>query len=348
MFRADHSKMAKYLSEILIIQLLATYLVILGHSCPFITEIPGWLQKAQIFIYCFHMPLFVFISGYLLIYTSQSSKRGTKEFIQRRFMKLIIPYISLSLIALVPKFYIQQFLNDSIRLDTESLMRVFFVPRENVWGHFWFLPMIFIQGIVGFILDRLFVKVKIKKIGWFLTTVALFILYVVSFHHEISRWLSASDLAKFSWFFSLGCFCASYNLLERLRLNHAQLISIILIASSLGCFAATNPWNLNAIEQASIAILMISALLLLCVSLSDRINFSRDAIYAQTFTIFLLSWPCQILINVTAERLLHWQYYIIMPLQFLAGIIGPIILIYILNYIERKHNIHWISFLLGK
>lgn len=340
--------MSKYLSEILIIQLLATYLVILGHSYPFITEIPGWLQKTQIFIYCFHMPLFVYISGYLLTYTSQSIKNNTNTFIRKRFLKLIIPYFALSLIAIVPKFYLQHFLNDSFNFDSESLIRVFLVPRENIWGHFWFLPMIFIQGAVGFVIDKLFIKFKFRKIGWILTTIILFVLYTISFHRAITPWLSVRDLVKFSWLFSLGCFCATLNLIEHLRTNNPLLISIILFAISLVYFSLADQWNLNAIEQASIATIMILALLLLGGYLANRIKFNRNAIYAQTFTIFLLSWPSQILCNVTMERLLHCPYYIVMSLQFTAGIIGPIILIRIVNYIENKYNNNWISFLLGK
>lgn len=340
--------MSRYLSEILIVQLLATYLVILGHSYPFITEIPGWLQKAQIFIYCFHMPLFVFISGYLLIYTSQSIKHNTKEFLSKRFLKLIIPYFVLSLVAIVPKFYLQHFLNDSLSLDSESLIRVFLVPRENIWGHFWFLPMIFVQGVIGFILDKIYSILKFRKIGWILTTIILFVLYTFSFHRAITPWFSVSDLVRFSWLFSLGCFCATLNIIEHLRINHTLLISIILFAISLVYFLLADQWYLNAIEQASIAIIMILALLLLSVYLAGKIKFNRNAIYAQTFTIFILSWPCQILCNVTMERLLHCPYYIVMPLQFTAGVIGPIILIRIVNYMENKYNKHWISFLLGK
>lgn len=340
--------MSKYLSEVLIIQLLATYLVILGHSYPFVTDIPGWLQKAQIFIYCFHMPLFVFISGYLLIYTSQSIKNNTKEFFRKRFLKLVVPYLALSLVAIVPKFYLQHYLNDSLNLDSESLIRVFLVPRENIWGHFWFLPMIFIQGISGFILDKLFIKFKFRKTGWAITTVILFILYAVTFQVAITPWFSVSDLVKFSWLFSLGCYCASVCFIERLRIIHPLLIAILLFAVSLVYFSFADQWSLNAFEQASIAILMILALLLLGVYLADRIKFNRNAIYAQTFTIFLLSWPCQTLCNVITERLLHCPYYIVMSLQFTTGIVGPMILIWIVNYFENKYNKHWISFLLGK
>lgn len=75
--------MLRHLSEILLIQIVATYLVILGHSYPFVTPLPEWLIQTQIFIYCFHMPLFVWISGYLLIYTRQTVRNTAQAFIKK-------------------------------------------------------------------------------------------------------------------------------------------------------------------------------------------------------------------------------------------------------------------------
>ncbi len=83
----------------------------------------------------------------------------------------------------------------------------------------------------------------------------------------------------------------------------------------------------------------------MCLWLAKKITVSRSEVYAQTFTIFLLSWPVQAVVNVLLERLLEMPWYIIMPAQFISGIIGPILLI---DKIEEKLHIRWISFCLGK
>ncbi len=175
-----------YLSEILLIQIVATCLVIFGHSYPFTVDVPLWLNQTLLFIYIFHMPLFVWISGYLLIYTQQTGRYGASGFVRKRFLKLLIPYFALSVIALLPKYVLQPFLNDSVSLDCYSLLRIFFVPRENVWGHFWFLPMIFALGVMGFSLDKLFGSYKIRKYGWGITVCVFFTGYVLVASH-ISR-----------------------------------------------------------------------------------------------------------------------------------------------------------------
>lgn len=210
--------MSRHLSEILLIQIVATYLVILGHSYPFVTEVPAWIIDTRTFIYCFHMPLFVWTSGYLLVYSQQSSKTTVKLFAKKRFLKLLIPYIILSLFAIVPKFFMQSFLNDSVNFDAMSIMRMFFVPRENVWGHFWFLPMIFILGIIGFGLDKLFNVLHKQHIGWLITTLIAFLIYCIVGHRHVCQWFGLDDLISFGWVFALGAHCCNTNILNIIKL----------------------------------------------------------------------------------------------------------------------------------
>ncbi len=54
--------------------IIGCILVIIGHSYPFVTEIPSAAQKLQIFIYDFHMPLFVWCGGYLIVAARQNER----------------------------------------------------------------------------------------------------------------------------------------------------------------------------------------------------------------------------------------------------------------------------------
>lgn len=342
--------MKKFLSEIFLIQIVATYLVICGHSYPLESQIPNWLNNARAFLYTFHMPLFVWISGYLLIYTSQSLKTTVQGFLFKRFRKLIIPYIILSAFALVPKFIVQPYISDSFNFDIISIVRIFAVPRENVWGHFWFLPMIFIMGCIGFGADRLFCRFELRKIGWMALTSALFCVYVMTFKQDICGWFAINDLLAFGWFYSLGALCGCYKCLSRAYPRIGIFNSIMSFAVALIIYPplCAQSIMLQAVIRAFVALLMIYSLSSLCVVVSRKLEINKDAVYAQTFTIFLLSWPCQAMVNIIIERLLGCPYCVIMPLQFVAGICGPIALILLVNQIENKFNIHWISFSLGK
>ena len=339
----------EFVSGILLVQIVATYLVVFGHSYPFVTPFPDWLDSARGFLYAFHMPLFVWVSGYLLIYTRQSLKYTPGQFTARRAGKLLVPYVVLTVVAFLPKYAVQSYLNDSVSLDAESIIRVFLVPRENVWGHFWFLPMIYILGVAGYALDALFVKLKSRKLGWSVVTVALLTVYIVLYSKRVSQWFSLRDIVVFGWVFALGALCATYNVISLVKDKHCVLVASVCMIGSIAIWCNEDcPSSLIPVRNAGVAILMIVSLVELCLWIAERINISRTSVYARTFTIFLLSWPVQAIINVVAERLLHLPFYIIMPIQFIAGIAGPMILILIINRIEKKMNIRWISFCLGK
>lgn len=133
-------------------QMIGCVLVILGHSYTFVSEIPSAALSIRTFIYYFHMPLFVWCSGYLLVKTKQCDKYSFSEYTKRRFLRIMVPYFLFSLIGIIPKIALSSVLNDSLEID--GLIRAFLVPRESIWGHFWFLPMIFFLGLIGYLICK--------------------------------------------------------------------------------------------------------------------------------------------------------------------------------------------------
>ena len=143
-----------YISNARIIGIL---LVVFGHSYPLTGEIPKVLDIVRSFIYCFHMPLFVFISAYLVSKTGSIEKYGAKQYIQKRFVKLMVPYFGLSVLGFLPKILMSGFINDEVEFSFTYFIRTLLVPRENVWGHFWFIPMLFVGGGSGGIIREVYI-----------------------------------------------------------------------------------------------------------------------------------------------------------------------------------------------
>jgi fucose 4-O-acetylase-like acetyltransferase len=129
-------------------------LVVLGHSYPFNVPVGQGFEFLRTFIYSFHMPLFVFLSGFL----AAKSHHLPKDYITNRAGKLLIPYFVLSLAFFLPKVLLQSYLNDTVSFSFTYLVRSELIPRENVWGHFWFLPVIFYLGIFSVLLKTVFQK----------------------------------------------------------------------------------------------------------------------------------------------------------------------------------------------
>ena len=70
----------------------AIFLVLLGHI--FIAKAPGGTHYPFCeMIYSFHMSLFFFISGYLVYKTNKIREKGTKQYISKKTISLLTPYI---------------------------------------------------------------------------------------------------------------------------------------------------------------------------------------------------------------------------------------------------------------
>lgn len=140
---------------------LGTVLVVFGHS-----HSSDWssfsgtiLESAISFIYTFHMPLFFFIAGFLFMNSCSLERIGYGQWIKQKAQRLLIPYVVLSAVALVPKYYVE---NQTFAGFANYLIKAIFVPRIGVWGHFWFLPVLMlIYLLFGF--GRLCMADKSRK-----------------------------------------------------------------------------------------------------------------------------------------------------------------------------------------
>jgi fucose 4-O-acetylase-like acetyltransferase len=57
-------------------------------------------------------------------------KYGSIGFIKKRAVRLLIPYLVLSLIGIVPKFMVRNYINDTVELNTMYFVRGILVPRK--------------------------------------------------------------------------------------------------------------------------------------------------------------------------------------------------------------------------
>ena len=327
-------------------QVLGCLLVIFGHSYPFVTDVPKWIIDVRTFIYCFHMPLFVWCSGYLLVKTESSLRYSFSQYAVRRAKKLIVPYIALSLIGLVPKVLFSGLLNDTLRFDDEMLIRAFLVPRENIWGHFWFLPMIFLMGLAGFVADKICHSQKMRSCFFGAFTIIFVCGSFISFKGD--AWLGIRDFLDYFWMYCFGAFCATFTAKSDYRAG--GILSAILSVAGVVMFLFMK--DAQGISRKLlgmfIAALMTMAVVFLCRHLEKSIKIPSGSVLTQTFTVFILSWPCQLLAEVVTERLLGLPTILVMLSMFIAGIAGSVIIIKLIDFLESKTHTKTLSFLLGR
>lgn len=313
-----------YISTARVIGIL---LVVLGHSYPFDVPIPRSLDLLRNFIYTFHMPLFILISGYL----AAGSSRSAGNFIANRAKKLLLPYFILSLVAFLPKALVQQYLNDSVSFSFSYLLRSELVPRENVWGHFWFLPVLFFLNVFSALMRK---PLKRRNIRVFILASAYLLLWLP----ETTDWFALEDLRKNLFWYVLGYLLADLHSFEKIIKNKLLL---------LGLPAAILLFLLPIDLQIVGTLLTISAILCLGTMINIERHLLMRTIERYSFTIFLLSWPFQAVVEVVLNKLLHLPVCISMIGMFTAGMVGPMICICILNWIEKYLPMRWLKPILG-
>lgn len=315
----------EYISTSRIIGIL---LVVFGHSYPFDVHIPQYLWKIYNFIYLFHMPLFIFISGYL----ATRSPCAPKEYIVKRAWRLLIPYFSLSLIAFVPKMLVQNYLSDSVEFSLAWLVRSELVPRENVWGHFWYIPVIFAFGVFFALCGSALRK---NKKALFLT---LIFSYALLYLPNTTDWFALEDIRKNLFYYVLGVALGCVKNAEEIVSSKYWLLGLPV---ALGLFLSP------AEPIALIAVLMIGFTFFV----GTRVKLSRfplmETIERYSYTIFLLSWPAQAVMEVLLNKVLHLPVYISMLGMFAAGIAVPLICVKIVCWLEKYTSVGWIKHAIG-
>ena len=280
--------------------IIGILLVILGHShSSNWTAFSGTvLEKTIEFIYTFHMPLFFFIAGFLFINSSRLENVGYGVWIKQKALKLLIPYVVLSLIAMLPKGLLTG--------HFDNVLYVLLQPRLGVWGHFWFIPVVFLLYVIFGLLKKLMGTQK--------NVLVLSLMFV----------FACIIYLKSACVFFVGgmLFYVLFTRKEMLSSHLTYVIEcLVLFLVSIILFM----WhNHSIIIRMVIAFLMILGLW----SLAALIHENRFAkwVSAHNFIFYIYSWPFQAIVMVMCEHM-HLTWFFMMLCMFFAGIIGPLLLI---------------------
>jgi len=130
---------------------LAILAVILIHSgALFLADHADATLSRILFAARFAVPLFIMVSGYLHNKRPESVPRHIhyKSFVTKRLKRIIVPYLSFSVLYMAIRVFIEQTgpLHSFVQTKYDSLERIssaIFLVRENPAGHLYFLPLLF-------------------------------------------------------------------------------------------------------------------------------------------------------------------------------------------------------------
>lgn len=309
---------------------IGTLLVVLGHShSSDWNSFAGTIMVPLInFIYAFHMPLFFFIAGFLFQNSNSIEKIGYPSWILDKIKRLGTPYFVLSLVALIPKYYVE---NGGFQgFNIKYLMTVILQPRVGVWGHFWFLPvLLLIYVFMG--LNRVLCG-KNMNIRQYVSV--LCIALVMFFEPFTTNWIGFGDIKDSLIFFSLGMVwyrCASK--MHNGKANHMRnLLAVLFVIATWIC---TKLMYGNKPVMLACALMMIFA----CWQIAGMIGKQSITrwISNHNFTIYIYSWPFQAVAMVAASKF-SAPWFVTTGIMFVAGLVGPIGMIIIYDSIKLMNN----------
>lgn len=102
-------------------------LVVVGHYIP--DNSPQWYRLIHDMIYTFHMPLFMFASGYVYIATKKDIGYGS--FLIKKIKRLMIPYITTSIMVISIKMLMQGGLSVEDPVTWRSYLKMFYLPEAG-------------------------------------------------------------------------------------------------------------------------------------------------------------------------------------------------------------------------
>lgn len=338
----------QFLKFVAYMQIIGIILVVFGHSFH---EYPDGDGGKTLLIYqlfhSFRMPVFMFVSGYLFMFTTRvrrSDPPGVGAFARNKAMRLLLPLVVLLTLTIVPRVLLSGMADDEMSLDSSTLWRMYFYTDSMAVPVLWFLQASFLLLVVAHILLTIMKRMGLND------TIALLTLLIVYggltfLPFPCTSFFSIDEACNLAVYMALGAtYCRfSASIESKVRLTSPVLL-IGAVAAWLMLFYLT--------RHTTFAPLCSIAGIVMCLSVGKTIEEKQwrilDWLIGANYLIFLLHWY----FCVGAQQVLHhftaWPWWVYTILALTAGVVGPWLLHRLLKANNHRRPVRLISTLLGQ
>lgn len=323
-------------------QAFGIILVVAGHSTYQLGH-AGHVPSICRWLYTFHMPLFFFISGYLLKYSntrkgiqlSDMSALGKDGFITGKARRLLVPYVIISSVVFIPKTMMSAIALRPVDLSVWSYLGMLLYPHTNVIGYFWFLPSLFLIFCMAYIAAK--TKVKTND------SLLIVCLITVSIVNPGTGFLGLDSALYNAVFFAAG-YMFRKHMLETVVGRHSATAAAVTFTVSVALMYAPDT-GVRYLLSSFNGILMSVALAHLYIA--GKMRF-LDNLDGATYTIYLLSWfpqvaSQQILMSLVPDITWH----VTTALAFFSGLYVPLMVHRWVRKRSGSPSCRWINAALG-
>ena len=328
--------MTKKINWLLVVQGWTMLLVIAGHA-PFDIHaiengaghpIAGFIFK---FAYSFHMPMFIFISGYLFFLTRIKKTMPYTKMVHDKLTRFGIPFVFFTAIALVLKSVFSQYMSRPANISFVEFLNAFVHPNDGPMREFWFLATIMWLFMFAPVFHLLLKNIWLTLSG--------IIIYLVLHYIPMLNldYFCFERALRYSIFFFLGmCFCR-YDI-ERLFDKQLWLTFVVFVM----LYALSHAFN-QAVPLVT-TLLGFNLSIALAKVLDRILPKSFFSFRNYTYQIFLMGIFFQIFVKILYNSKIAPNYY--MPMYILCILIGLYLPVLIAKIVE-KINIVPLSLTIG-
>lgn len=330
------------------LQIIGILLVVFGHSFH---EYPdGNMGKSLLIyrmMYSFRMPLFMFVSGFLMVYTNfRDSHNGNwLGFTISKIKRLLVPYFFLSIVTFVPRSALSFMADDKIELTFRSVVNALLYGGEGmVIPLFWFLQASFLLLISTHLLITFGRRLKLSKITIFIFLIVVSIgLLILPF--EVGLFFSVGEAIRLSIYFILGIgYCFFREKID----GSVKWTSVVTL------FSFTLLWVVSFFLTEDTEFVAICSVfgILMCVSIAKILESKEitilDSMIGANYMIFLLSWYFNVLSQQVLSFLIELPWWCYTVISFVSAIYFPWLIYRVMLRNSSNRFVQILAFLLGQ
>ena len=330
--------MSNRLTDIDVAKGICIILVVIGHYIP--ANPPAWYLTLIDVIYSFHMPLFMYASGYIYQATKKNVKY--KTFILNKFNRLIIPYIFVSLFIIGIKLLTEKNMYLEHPVSFSSFYEILYVPSA---GYFlWFVYVLFLVFLIIPIFNTP------PKINFLFLLSLIWLIIPV----QTTDLFCIAQLKSHLFYFVSGCFFSQYQSIIRQKMDNISVFLPVLCFIVLYLLAHVYGYLSNVIILQCVDVCLALTGIWITLKISRYITmntlklkhiFVQLALYSYTIYLFhtsfegfaksfFIQYPLTGYLNNTAS------FCIMVVITVSIGIAGPIVLhqtyIRVKNVVKNK------------
>lgn len=311
----------KKIEWLAVLQGFSMLLVVIGHvsltnhPCDPSTPIATGIERV---IYSFHMPLFIFISGWLFYFTCIRKEKTYRDMLVSKVKRLVVPFYAFTLVTMVLKIAFPQMMHRGV--DWQEIINTFILFRSNPLGEMWFVVVLF-ELMLLYPLYKVMTKNKVTA------AIGLAVAVFLNISSPPISYFRLWKVAYMSPFFVAGILCCKYEW-QRYLGNYGALL-VTAVAFVLFNIMGLLPEQLKIVMVTVGIAFSFSLCLMVARWLPTLFSSFRD----YTFQIFLMGIFFQMAIRWIYVRMGNELLFV--PLWLLSVIMGVYVPILIAKFIQK-------------